>query len=56
MARTKQGVSDLVQDRVLDFFVPVAFHEVDRKFDGAPVVNAEAHGLLPPIERKGPIV
>jgi hypothetical protein len=42
MARTNQGVSDLVQDGVQNLFGAVAFHKVDRKFDSAPVVNAEA--------------
>ncbi len=56
MAGANQSVSNLVQNRVQDFFVTVPFHEVDRKFDGAPVVNTEAQRLLSPVEGKGPIV
>jgi hypothetical protein len=55
VARTDQGVSDLVEDRVPNLFVAVALHEIHRKFDGAPVVSAKTQRLLPPIECKGPI-
>ena len=52
MAGTDQSVGDLVQDGVPNLLVAVALHEIDRKFNGAPVEYAEAQRLLPAIERK----
>src|SRR5208283_5360793 len=57
VARTDQGMGDLVQDRVPNFFHRVVpLHEVDRKPDDLPVVDAQAHRLLAAIEPERPTV
>ena len=50
----RQGMGDLVQDRIADQALVVAAHERQGKLDAFGAVDAQSHGLSPAIKPKLP--
>jgi hypothetical protein len=45
-----QGMGNLVKDRIENFIWPIPLYQVDRKFNGLAVINAQPQRSLPLVE------